>query len=140
MGNWRTVNIIGTVSESEVDNLRQACTYNKQDYSNFHCLSMSNGLCGLGHWVSTTINAQGNLADKGYSIEDVTEQLKELVKVAPSLKLKVHCGGDYESEDVLATITVEEKKVSIGKPEVAKISGATERDMTERLFNQLFER
>jgi hypothetical protein len=137
MGNWRTVNIIGTVAKTEVDKLKEACTYNRADYSNFHCLSMSDGLCGLGNWVNTIINARGNLAERNYTVNSIAQQLRQFVKVAPSLKIKVHCGGDYESEEVVATITVENGKVIVGSPEIACLMGASEDEITGRLLKQL---
>ena len=136
MGNWRTVNIIGTVDKEEVNQLITACTP-KSDYSNFHPLSILRGLCGLGCWVKEHINARGNLAERGYSVEIVAKTLKSLVKVAPSLNVKVHCGDNYESENCIATITVEDGKVSVGSPEVKFVSGASEDEVTGRLFKAI---
>ena len=136
MGNWRMVNIIGTVSKGEVEALRDACTI-KTNYEDFHCLSIVNNLMGLGNWVGTVINAHGNLAERNYSVEDIAMQLEELVKISPTLTLKVHCGGDYEDSTCIATINVIDGDVYIDGPEIRSISGLTKSELEERLSHIL---
>ena len=102
MGNWRTVNITGTMTAADASALRArlAYTYERGDpgMDNFGPLSFSiesPGLCGLGDWPAGQVSRCGNLAERDYSPEDVAEELRKLVHIAPSMLLKVHCGGDW---------------------------------------------
>ena len=56
-----------------------------------------------------------------YDINDVAEALRHMVTLAPSLELKVHCGGDYESDTCVATVTVHAGEVSVGPAEVPTV-------------------
>lgn len=136
MGNWRTVTIIGTCSQEDVRRLADAIEVDA-DYANFHCLSAAGGLCGLPSWAATTIHVTGNLAERDYSVEAVAEQLKLLAWAAPSLAVKVHCGGDYEDTVCVATITVKHKDVAIGPPEVDGIEAIPEGQMVRSLYAAL---
>jgi hypothetical protein len=125
VGNWRTVNIMGTMSAEHAALLREALDYG--DYAltgkmppGADCLAFSSvhpGLCGLGAWPAENMNRCGNLHERDYSVQDVAEALKVLVLFAPSMLLKVHCGGEYESQTCVATISVGEGLVVVGKPE-----------------------
>lgn len=136
MGNWRTVHIDGSCPEVELHALRAACSV-ADNYHNFHCLSVSEGLAGLGDWPATRINAVGNLAERDYSVVDVAEQLRNLVKVAPGLALRVHCGDEYEEKKCVATIEVRDGVVTVLEPEVALIPEISEEMMAGRLMKQL---
>lgn len=144
MGNWRTVTIVGTCPEDEVDALYAACDYgafgsrfSDRDYEKFHCLSMSNGLFGLGAWVKEHIDSSGNLAERDYTPEDVRDQLEKLAKVAPGLRVKVHCGGDWEDPVCITTVTLDENGARMGEPEIERIRGASETEALGRMFQQL---
>jgi hypothetical protein len=138
MGNWRTVNLRGTVSADEVPAARTRLTVNGYgDYSNWGPLAFSNGLCGLGEWLDAVINADGNLYERGYSVDDVAEALRELVEIAPSLALKVHCGGEYEDTECVATITVAGGVVTVGAPEVREVKPIGEDAALGRLFRAI---
>ena len=137
MGNWRTVNMIGTCAANELDALRAACAVDENSYKNFHCLSTGSGLCGLGNWPAEEISAIGNLAERDYSVEAVASQLRELVKVAPSLSLTVHCGDDYESKTCVATIRVENGNVVVDAPEVRQLMAIPEGQMQANLLKAL---
>lgn len=139
MGNWRTVRIIGKVAQSEVKALKEACTPNEK-HENYHCLSIEEGLCGLGDWVDEEMDVGGNLAERNFDVEDVASVLEELVKAAPSMSLKVHCGGDYEDTKCVATITVRDNKVEIGEPEVEFVVGASKDEMTGRLYKAMLRK
>jgi hypothetical protein len=129
MGNWRTVNMVGTVSEAEADRLRDRLRYSYADgfdWANFGPLSFNTeqpGLCSLGDWVQPTISACGNL-----------------VTLAPSLRMKVHCGADWESSECIATVTVEDGAVRVGAPEVGTVAGPSEDEMRGRLFTNIMRR
>ena len=138
MGNWCTVSLRGTLAKDDVAAVREFVTA-KDDYSNFHCLTGSiAGLAGLGMWPAEEIHADGNLAERNYDAESVAEVLREIVKIAPSLSLKVHCGGDYESTECVATVTAENGEVVVGKPEVETVSGVSEDVAHGRLLGILY--
>lgn len=143
MGNWRTVNLTGTVDEAEVEALRTRLIY---DYStpggfdNFGPLSFSPAtpsLAGVGDWVRPTIFACGNLAERDYGVEDVAETLRELVAPAPSLRLKVHCGGDWEDTACVATVTVADGVVTVGPAEVETVASVSDDEAMGRLLRNL---
>lgn len=135
MGNWTTVSLRGTLAAEHVDAVREFITV-KDDYSNFHCLSGSiAGLAGLGMWAKEEIHADGNLAERDYDTDSVASVLRDIVEIAPSLTLKVHVGGDYESTTVVATVTVKDGEVSVGSAEVAEISGVDETVLKGRLWD-----
>lgn len=143
MGNWRTVNVTGTMSEADAQALRAHLTYDFGDtatFDRFGPLSFSRkspSLCGLNDWPRETVNACGNLAERDYSVEDVADELRKLVHIAPSMLLKIHCGGEYESDDCIATISVGEGIVAVGKPEQAKVAGPSEAQMLGNFFANL---
>ncbi len=146
MGNWRTVNMTGTIArQSEVDALREYLDYGRGggigDYEHFGPLSFSTtspGLCGLGNWPALQIARYGNLAERDYSVQDVAETLRELVLIAPTMLLKVHCGADWEADECIATISVGEGIVAIGKPEKETIDGPSEEQVRENLMQNLY--
>jgi hypothetical protein len=142
MGNWRTVNVTGTMSEQDAAALRQYLGYpdlsryrpdlgmpRDPAMDHFGPLSFCRekpSLAGLGDWPAPVVNRAGNLAERGYSVEDVAETLPELLPLAGSMLLTVHCGGDCESLDCIATIRVGEGLVAVGKPEVAQIEAMSD--------------
>jgi hypothetical protein len=84
MGNWRTVNIAGTMSAADAARL-----YDLLDWGDYagrdrdvpreaECLSFSSahpGLAGLGAWPDTTMDRRGNLHERDYTVEDVHRAL-----------------------------------------------------------------
>ena len=147
MGNWRTVRIIGTCNADEVAPLREELmSYERirrlpvSQWGDFHCgpLTISNGIMGLGDWTGERIDAHGNLFERDYSVEEVAWQLTELAKVAPSLAVKVHCGGDYEDTRCVATITLQDGAATIGEPEVKDVGDLVgDGDFSERVMRAL---
>lgn len=136
MGNWRTVHLIGTCDAAEVATLRTALTPD-DTWSNFGPLSITEGLCGLGDWPAEQINAHGNLAERNYTVADVAEHLTRLLEIAPSLRLVVHCGDDWESSTCIAGIRVQGGQVTRGAPEVKAVLGVDEATATGRLLGHL---
>ena len=53
------------------------------------------------------------------------------------MMLKVHCGGEYESAECVATISVGEGLVVVGKPERETVDGPSDAQMQENLFRNL---
>lgn len=145
MGNWRTVNITGTIAGQHIEPLRERLAYDydtPNGFDNFGPLSFSRerpSLAGLGNWVRPVVSACGNLAERDYSVRAVADELEKLVHVAPSMLLKVHCGGDWESGNCVATISVGEGVVAVGPPEVEVIAGPSEEQVMGNLFTNLMK-
>jgi hypothetical protein len=144
MGNWRTVVLQGTLDPADLVRLRERLQIN--DYmddqeweAKYGPLSYTaqGSLFGLNNWPATTIDARGNLFERDCSVQDVAEQLVELVRIAPSLALKVHCGGDWESETCIATITVDDGVVVTSDPEVDSVAGVSLGTGMQRLLGML---
>ena len=107
MGNWMSVWIVGTCKPEEVAALKKAISWDDPG-DDFHCLSNTTGLSSLGDWAQENINSMGNLSERDYTPKNVADTLKKLSKVAPSLEVRVHCGGDNESKKCVATIDIQE--------------------------------
>lgn len=135
MGNWRRVQIIGTCDWREVPKLRQAIMM-PRDYLRLHCL-MNGGLAGLPLWAGQDINAIGNLAERDYTPQDVADTLVELVRIAPSLTVKVHCGADYEASQCIATVTLADGAATVGEAEIEEIPDIPEGQMKVSFLAQL---
>lgn len=129
---------MGTCDLTEVDALSQALALDWE--RDWHCLMSGSGLCGLPNWASETINAIGNLIERNYTVDDVAEALKRLAGVAPSLAVKVHCGGDWESLDCVATVTLVDNEVTVGSPEMLKIPKIPEAQMLGHFFQAITRR
>lgn len=121
MGNWRRVQIVGTCDSTEVAALHKATTFDRNKLDSFHCLLGGVGLAGLPNWAAKDIDAVGNLAERGYSFEDVRDTLQDLAKVAPSLNVTVHCGGDYEDDTCLVSVVLLHGKARIEPARIDKI-------------------
>jgi len=151
MGNWRTVNVIGTMTAADAAKLREELDYgdyHDDDAERYHRVwgspfaplgfsSMRPGLAGLGEWPAERVARCGNLAERDYSVEDVAEALRALVRFAPSMLLKVHCGGEHESDECVATISVGEGLVVVGKPERATVDAPSDEQMAANLARNL---
>ena len=120
MGNWRRVKIEGTCSAEDLPALKKAVNIG-DDSEKFHCLCNTGAIFGINDWTGTKIDAVGNLAESNYDIIDVIEQVKELAKVAPSLSIMVHIGGNYENKNCVATVVCENGEVSSGEPRIKEI-------------------
>jgi len=143
MGNWMTVHVVGTCAQNEVASLADELhldSRREDDRYPFHCLCDTGGMCGLGYWAAPKIDRIGNLAERDYTVEDVARQLEKIAKRVPSLTLKVHCGGDYESKRCVATITLALGKAIIGPPEVEEVGEIPVEQMNENFFKALFRR
>ena len=106
----------------------------------FACLSFNArhpGLCGINAWPAETMDVRGNLAERDYSVGDVAAALESLVRIAPSMLLKVHCGGEYESGECVATISVGEGLVVTGPPEREHLDAIPEGQMKVNLLRNL---
>lgn len=139
MGNWRTVMIDGYCDPSEVPKLSEAIDPGV-DFSNHHALASGGAytsIYGLNDWAAARIVRTGNLAERGFSVEDVAASARKIVESAPSFEAKIHCGGDYESKTCVATITVEAGEVSIGEPEVRSLPERSEAEIAGNFMTAL---
>lgn len=146
MGNWRTVNVTGTMSAQHAAALLGLLDKGP-DYDNdgipegAECLAFSRarpGLCGLGDWPAEHMNRTGNLSERDYTVEDVATALRVLVHYAPSMLLKVHCGGEYESLECVATVSVGEGLVATGKPEIENLDEIPSGQQLGNLLRNLY--
>lgn len=143
VGNWMTVNMAGTMSAEHALRLHAALDTGdgfEPACEEAFCLAFSSmrpGLCGLGAWPAETVSRCGNLHERDYSVRDVAKALEALVHIAPSMLLKVHCGGEYESGECVATISVGEGLVVVGPPEVATIEAPSDDQMMGNLLRNL---
>lgn len=132
MGNWRTVNIEGTCGVEDVPALREYLRAEFEDEQRWGCLH-DGGMCGLGNWARMRIGAIGNLAERDYSPKDVADELRKIRElIAPSLRCKVHCGGDYEDLACVATVLCGDDGVTVAKPEVESVMRIPEDQIAAR--------
>jgi len=137
MGNWTTVHISGACDKEDVSALKKFVNTG-DDWSKFHCLCNSGGLCGLGDWATETISASGNLAERDFSASDVKEAIEDALKKAPSLTLKVHVGGDYESLECVATVNCKDGEVTIDEPEIKEIPSISQGQIQGNLMKAIY--
>ena len=137
MGNWRRAHVTGSCGEEDVPALREAIEPGPS-WERFGPLSNAAGLCGLNDWGGTTIDRVGNLAERDYGPEQVADHLRQLVAAAPSLKVKIDLGGDWEVADCVATVVVgEDGSVGVLPPSVETIPDIPEGQMAANLNDVL---
>ena len=139
MGNWMTVRIVGTCDPADVPALKKAIELG-ENYENLHCLSDAAGLAGLPNWARSEFDKTGNLAERGYSVEDVRYTLEQISSTVPSLKCKVHCGGKYENKTCVATVTLEDGKAVVGEPEIETLDAVSYDQMVGQMNWQMLRR
>jgi len=144
MGNWRSVEISGSCPADQVQGLRVAATapdWLEENTGNRieHCLLESRSLCGLGAWTSEKIEANGNLYERDFSIANVADALRFLSAAAPELEMVVHCGGDWESRECVATVRLKDGVVHVGDPEILHVAKISEEAIQTNLLSQLRE-
>jgi hypothetical protein len=153
MGNWRTVHITGTCNRDDLPDLRALVTepdYMAPEYDHWYrlhyedvgCLSFSAtspSLAGLNNWPAERIDIIGNLHERDLSVQDVEDAVAACLKVAPSLRLLVDCGGDYESSECVATVAVDEdgSQVRTLPPRVETLPEIPQGQMMAALMKQL---
>jgi len=113
VGNWRTVDIVGTIPASQLEQVRHFVNTGK-DWGRFHCLSYYGpSLGGLNDWVRENVNVTGNLSERDYDVMDVAEVLGQIVEIAPGVELTVHCGGEWEDRICIASIVASKGEVTV---------------------------
>lgn len=137
MGNWRRVRIQGTCDSQDLDALQHAIAYH-DDGDNFHCLTNVHSICGLNNWAAMDIFAEGNLAERDFTVEDVADQLKILADQVPSLNITVHCGDDYEALNVIASVVLAYGVVTIHPPQIQQLdTSQDEHQFTSNMIHAL---
>lgn len=144
MGNWRTVMIVGTCPQDQVDPLRDKLRFSVDSdgwgglLEEAECLWVSAGLCGLGEWPEARMNVGGNLFERDYGVDDVRRALDACAAAAPGLDVKVHCGDDWESSKCIATVTKQPGSAAVvGDPEVPEVFGASEESIRLRMQSHM---
>lgn len=146
MGDWMTVMIEGTCDEAEVGPLTEwleAPPYDEpmsadpERWKRLGPLTISEGLAGIGSWPARVMMRIGNCYERDYTPEDVAEQLRGCLEVAPSLDVKVHCGGPYESLEVRASVLCRGGEVGVGEPARKEIPPIPMEQMQANLLKAL---
>lgn len=143
MGNWRRVMIEGSCEADEVASLRELIVVDLHDMDPeqpFLCLSACGGLMGLPAWPAKEILAVGNMAERDYGPEDVAAALERCAEEAPSLEAVVHVGGDYESDECVATVRLEAGEATVGDPEREHLPEASQEQVAGNLLRSLRRR
>ena len=137
MGNWRRVYILGNCQD--VDALDEQLRCDEYGSDSWHCLCYmpKPGLCGLGNWAARSISAIGNLGERDYSVDDVASRLRIIAEAVPSLDIKLHCGADWEGDECIATISVHQGKVMVGRPEIEALPHIPESQLQANLLKWL---
>jgi len=136
MGNWRTVMILGEIPEKYLKEMKAYFTYDymkDENVGEWNCLSITEGIAGLGNWIQRSPNAVGNLAERDYSVDSVKDVMKMIGEKWPDVKLTIHCGGESESDTVVNTLELKDGKVKKMKPKIETLPGMNEELMESRL-------
>jgi hypothetical protein len=117
----------------------RALRFDINDFDNdqeMHCL-LNGGLMGLPNFANPTFDVVGNLFERGYDHDSVKEALEYLATKAPSLKAKVHLGGDYETADTTHTITLENGVATVGPPEEPTLPEISDEQMAANMVTMM---
>lgn len=146
MGNWRRVWIVGTCPHEQAIALSRALRADDlraymageplpEDWPASHCLKIGDGLCGLPDWPNMSrIDAIGNLYERNYTPEDVRDAAERYVlPVAPGIDALIHCGGDYESDECVATVAVAQGRAELRPPTIPKLPPIPEEQIADRM-------
>ena len=130
MGNWMLLNVHGTCAPAEVDALVAAAR------ATVGPLTVgARSLCGLNVWPAEVINAVGNAYERDFTPQDVADQLAVLAQAAPSLTVRVHCGGAYEDPVCVATVVCAPNwPIIVFEPEIDRLRGVTQEQVNENMI------
>jgi hypothetical protein len=144
MGDWRTVNLRGSIHPDHLPALHAHLGYDVDDEASmdrFCCLSYPatgpESLCGIGRRPAPSVHADGNLAERNYDVEDVAATLRTLVTLAPSMWLTAHVGGPWEATACEATVLVRDGQVSVLDPQVAEVRPVSQAESMARFYEHL---
>lgn len=145
MGNWRTVQVQGTIDAQEAQDaislLRYRLGTNVDPQREYYCLSWCEppSLVGLNQWIFAdgTVTGHGNLAERDYSIATVEGTLRDLAQRFLSLNMVLHAGGENEDPTCVATLWVRDGHVALLPPQVPTVHGKSEAEMVANLLKNL---
>lgn len=142
MGNWRTVDMRGSISKADVQSICDELSDQNGWVTPAECLTMGRSICGIDQWVRPdgTIDTSGNLAERDYDNDDIERALTYLAEKYPSLELTLHSGSDWESLECSATFHVKDGVVTRCEPELSTIRGIDPSTMKERLAGFIYGR
>ena len=127
MGNWRTVDMKGSIDKESVRDIRSFLSVERlrkcEGATGTMCFTMGHSLCGLNRWVNDdgSIDVSANLYERDFDNDDIEKALNILAKRYPSLSLTLHSGSDWESLACSATFHVKDGIVIRCPPEVEMI-------------------
>ena len=139
---WRRVEIIGRCNQTDVPSLEAALRPGESN-SNFHPLCSEGKEGGLPNWAREQIHAIGSLAERGYSLEDVADALKELCRKAPTLEVAIHVGDWDKSTKCVGTVVGlgaangQEPKVKVLPPQVEVICALPNENLAGMLLDAM---
>lgn len=139
MGNWRTVNIDGIISnQDEVNNIRADLL----DSDTMFYLQFSDGLAAIGSWVPRVagmkISVEGNLYERDCDLGELERELCVFAEKCPSANLVVNAGDDWESLTCVATFVVKDGACERIAPEVQTLREISETMMFQRMMKSLY--
>jgi len=108
--------------------------------ANFTCLSMTEGLCGLGNWIQHKPNAVGNLAERDYGVDDVKAEMEVIAKKWPKVELTIHCGDEYEDSKCIATLILKDGVVQECNPQVDTLPDMSQEMIEGRMRYAIYGR
>lgn len=137
MGNWRTVNMTGTMSAEEAVACRELLSENRGWRTPAECFTMGKSICGIDDWVSESgvIDARGNLAERDYDNDDIESGLVFLAEMFHSLEMTLHSGSDWESLECSATFVVSNGEVKRLPPQIKELEPIRFRPISDFLYN-----
>ena len=122
MGNWRTVDMRGKISQKDAADIRDFLSDDGK-CGDAWCFTIGVRLFGLNDWINDdgSIDVSGNLYERDFDNDDIEKALKVLADRYPSLDLTLHSGSDWENLECSATFHVHHGEVQRCAPEVYTI-------------------
>lgn len=132
MGNWRTVELKGKMSnQDDVKGIIEYLTVDRKDYESkasedgIFYLQFGSGICGINQWVGSNgeIDVCGNVYERDCEVDDLERELNRIAACYPSLDMVLHVGGDYEDTNCVASFIVRDGLVQKVEPLINELSG-----------------
>jgi len=124
--------MVGTCAKEDVPALRRHLDVDpvNPSWGPLH----NGGVCGLPNWGLERIDVVGNLGERDLTEDDVVDALEEAAMVAPSLNVRVHMGGGYESAKCVSTVFLDDGEALVEPPGIEEIPEITEEQMTGNML------
>lgn len=147
MGNWRTIEIKGDVSIEEAQKMRKYLKVDKSTYESLASqddifyLQFSDGLCGLGEWISNdgSIESVGNVYERNCEVEDLLSEATTLAHNFPTLNILINIGDDYESLNCVGSIIVKNGSSILIDPIVKDLEAIPDEQIALNMLNILMK-